>query len=240
VSDQQGSQCDSPSYSPEISRSEGEAGPILQACFEALEEFDTWDAEAEPFWKQTFEGLTVPAALGEMARSATYYDPQTACTIILIRSARLVLLLSLVEYHGRMQRVTGGEYGSGERGVAWACCIPVLERDIGSTIDDVLSSVPHALGDVDPSGRPASMACDGAGALVIMQSIRLVTHCCYATPEQLRTAQKVMHRIYGTVGIRSAVPLDKTSVAAKWFRSLMCAVTMSVSHDETLSLPLHE
>src|SRR4051794_20261172 len=65
VSDQQDSQCDSPSYSPEISRSEGEAGPILQACFEALEEFDTWDAEAEPFWKQTFEGLAVPAALGE-------------------------------------------------------------------------------------------------------------------------------------------------------------------------------
>ncbi|KAI8623354.1 hypothetical protein F5Y19DRAFT_458919 [Xylariaceae sp. FL1651] len=188
---------------------------ILKSCFEALEEFDRWDSSAELYWKQSFEGRSVPAALGEVAIRGNYYDPRTACTIILVRSARLVLLLSILEYHDTTQ-VLSGDADAGASGdkAAWAKCIPVLEQSFRSTIDDMLWCVPFAMGDRDPNGCSASMPQDGAAALIIIQPLRLVTYCIYATPEQRKSSQDALNRINAVIGVRSAVPWGEHSISA--------------------------
>lgn len=182
---------------------EGES--IIQACFQTLDDFETWDAEAAEYWQTTFEGRAVPTTLGEVAFGSTHYDAETACTIILIRSARLILLLSMLLYHGKMQLAADDEFGIlGDRAV-WAECIPVLEQDVSKTIDDILSMVPYALGDINANGLPSSMDHDGAGAIIIVHSIRLVTYCAYTTVEQFDKSMSILRRINATIGIRSAI-----------------------------------
>ncbi|KAI1842444.1 hypothetical protein JX266_011339 [Neoarthrinium moseri] len=175
---------------------------ILQACFEALDEFDTWDFDAESYWKLTFEGRSVPAALGEVATKANYYDPETACTIILVRSARLVLLLSILEFHDRTQVLSNND-GSGTG------CIIVLEQSIRLTIADMLWCVPFAMGDLDPNGQSVTMPHDGAAALTILQPLKLVTYCPYATHEQRKSVQGILDRMNLAIGVRSAVSWEE-------------------------------
>jgi hypothetical protein len=183
---------------------------ILRACFEALEEFDGWDLEAETYWKHTFEGRSIPAALGKLATGATYYDPKTACTIILVRSARLILLLSILEYYD-MIRVSNSETDAWNIGdkAAWANCVPILQQTIRLTIDDMLWCVPFAMGDVDLDGRPVSMSYDGAAALMIIQPVRLVTYCAYATPEQRKRSQDILDRMKSAIGVKSAISWEE-------------------------------
>lgn len=193
------------SYSPN-----GFCASILRACFEALDDFDSWDSEAESYWKHTFEGRSVPAALGEIAVKVTYYDPETACTIILVRCARLILLSSIVEYYERMQQLSDTAHTSGiNNQEAWAECIPSLKASILLTIDDMLWCVPFAMGDLNAEGKPVSMAHDGAAALTILQPLRLITFCCHATPEQRSSGQRILNRMNSTIGVRSAVPWDE-------------------------------
>jgi hypothetical protein len=181
----------------------------IQSCFEALEDFDGWDADAPSYWKSMFEDRTAPGALGEVASSRLHYDVETACTIILIRSARLILMHGMLDYHARMQMATAGEYGRVGGGMVWNDCVPALEQDTRSTISDMLWCVPYALGDVDLTGKVASIQHDGAGALVILQSMRLVTYCRFATPEQTLTAQNILNRMNTTIGVRSAISWDE-------------------------------
>ncbi len=167
----------------------------LRACFEALEEFDSWDTEAEPYWKNTFSGRNMPAALGELATGTAYYDAKTACIIILVRSARLILLLSILEYYDVI-RVSCKEAGTWRVGdqAAWANCIPILEKNIRLVIDDMLYCVPFAMGDLGPPDGSPVYTPDGAAALVVFQPIRLVTYCAYATAEQRRSSQDILSR----------------------------------------------
>jgi hypothetical protein len=196
------------------SGTEGES--IIQACFQTLDDFEAWDAEAAEYWQTTFEGRAVPTTLGEVALGSTHYDAETACTIILIRSARLILLLSMLLYHGKMQLTTDDEFGIvGDRAV-WAECIPVLEQDVGKTIDDILSMVPYALGDINPNGLPSSMDHDGAGAIIIVHSIRLVTYCAYTTVEQFDRSMSILRRMNATIGIRSAIGWGEEMSTLKW------------------------
>ncbi|KAF5003172.1 hypothetical protein FDECE_10240 [Fusarium decemcellulare] len=176
---------------------------LLQECFEMLDQFHLWDEEAPSYWHSTFEGRAAPTALGEMGSRMTYCDSETACIIILIRSARLILLLTMLLYHSQLQHVQGTADNSYRD--LWAECIPILEADVGRAIEDILASVPFALGDVDPCGRPTTMLYDGAAAIVIVHSIRLVSHCAYATPDQLRKASEILTRMNSMIGIRSAV-----------------------------------
>ncbi|KAM0664392.1 hypothetical protein ACQRIU_006974 [Beauveria bassiana] len=181
----------------------------VQSCFEVLEDFDEWDADAPSYWRSTFEDRTAPASLGDFAFLQLHYDVETACVIILIRSARLILLHGMVDYHARMQMATAGEYGRIGGGLPWNDCVPALEQDIRSTISDMLWCVPYALGDVDHMGKMASIQSDGAGALVILQSMRLVTYCRLATQEQKLAAQSILNRMNITIGVRSAISWDE-------------------------------
>ncbi|KAK9791695.1 hypothetical protein SCARD494_07484 [Seiridium cardinale] len=178
---------------------------LLRACFEALDEFDSWDLDAGCYWKRAFEGRSAPAALGEVATKAKFYDPETACTIILVRSARLVLLLTILE-HYESTRVSSSdtEHGAIDEASAWMECVPILKQNIGSTIDDMLRSVPFAMGDLDANGHPVSMPHDGAAALVILQPIRLVTYCPFATKQQKSNSQDILDRINRAIGVRAA------------------------------------
>ncbi|KAI1309563.1 hypothetical protein F5Y03DRAFT_65523 [Xylaria venustula] len=186
----------------------------LRACFEALEEFDSWDTEAEPYWKNTFAGRNMPAALGELATGGTYYDPKTACIIILVRAARMIMLMSLLEYHDVIRVSSGTETWRVGDQAAWAECIPILQKNIRLAIDDMLYCVPFAMGDLGPDGRPVSVPQDGAAALVVFQPIRLVTYCAYATVEQRRCGQEILDRMKSAIGIRAAISWEKAALSA--------------------------
>lgn len=174
----------------------------VRACLETLEDFDNWDQEAAAYWQSTFEGRTLPTALGEVGIKMTYCDPPTACTIILVRSARLILFLSLLTYHNMMQLADDDTFGDM---AAWEHWLPTLQGGVHKTIDDILACVPFVLGDVTPDDQSSVMTYDGAGAIVITQPIRLVTYCAYAKPEQVDLAKKTLGRINAAIGIRSAV-----------------------------------
>lgn len=178
----------------------------LQACFEKLEEFDEWDREAASYWHCAFETRVAPTGLGQMSANMSFYDAETACIIILLRSARLTLLVSMLQYHDiiMLSDIGGLTTLLGDR-TAWAECVALLTQDVVKTIDDILAAVPYAFGDFDQSGTPTVMPHDGAAAIVILHSIRLLTYCTYATPQQIYAARLILTRMNGHMGIRSAV-----------------------------------
>lgn len=189
--------------SDDSSQDEGTA--TIKKCFEALEDFHQWDMEAASYWEKTFEGRAVPTALGRVASGTTFYDAETACIIILIRSVRLILLVSMLLYYGKTHGPTADKgFSTVEDSAAWAACAPMLEDDLRKTMDDILSTVPYALGDIDADGRPTSMPHDGAGAIIIVHPIRLVASCAYVTTSQAEKAKGILNRLNATIGIRSA------------------------------------
>ncbi|KAH7161771.1 hypothetical protein EDB81DRAFT_715546 [Dactylonectria macrodidyma] len=216
-SDTRRNQADSPSSASQSSTEPDEENLLVMECFEMLGDFYTWDEEAASYWQTTFESRGVPTALGEMGSGSTFYDAETACIIILVRSARLILLLTMLLYHGKLQSVDDTEEGG--YGAFWAECVPVLEADVGKTIQDMLYSVPYALGDIGPGGMPATMSHDGAAAIIIVHSIRLVSHCAYATAAQLERAEIILKRMNSAIGIRSAVGwVDGGGEGHRWAR----------------------
>lgn len=199
----------------------GHESPILLECFEALDEFDRWDVEAEAYWKDTFESRGAPPGLGAVATKGTFYDPETACTIILVRTARLVLLLSILEY---CQRATdpSGTKGVYDTSVAWDELVSFLEQNTRSTIDDMVSLVPFALGDVDSDGQAVSMPYDGAPALIILQPMRLVTYCPYATDQQRARCRHILDRLNLSIGVRSAVSWEQIDLNTVRYHGGFC------------------
>lgn len=178
---------------------------IIQSCSETLDDFHQWDVEAADYWHSMFKGRGSPTALGEVASGTTHYDVETACTIILIRSARLILLMSMIAHHYLHEQRTS-------IGVSLAEYIPFLEMDVTAVLDDILASVPYALGDVGRGGLPGTVAHDGAAAIVIVHSIRLVSSCAYLTPEQDRKATEILARLNAGIGIRAAVVLGEEDI----------------------------
>ncbi|KAF5549856.1 sterol uptake control 2 [Fusarium mexicanum] len=192
----------SPSTASQSSTGTEDERILIQECFDMLDAFGSWDIEAAEYWQLTFEGRGVPTTLGEMSAGRMHYDAETACIIILVRSARLILLQTMLLYQTILvptEDDDGYSYNS------WAETVPFLESDVRKTVDDMLAAVPYALGDIDPSGMPATMLHDGAAAIIIVHSIRLVTHCVYTTPEQTERAARILARLNSAIGIRSAV-----------------------------------
>jgi hypothetical protein len=176
---------------------------LLLECFEMIDKFYVWDNEASLYWQRIFEDRGVPTGLGQMSGSTTHYDAETACIIILVRSARLILLLTMLLYRGELHIVKDAQGDSYDD--LWTECKPVLESDVSKTIEDMLAAVPYALGDIDVNGKPTTMSYDGAAAIMIVHSIRLISCCAYATPAQLERADIVLKRMNSAIGIRSAV-----------------------------------
>ena len=201
------------------------------ACLETLEDFDNWDHEAASYWQTTFEDRAMPTALGEVGTKMTYCDPPTACTIILVRSARLILLLSLLTYHNMMSL---GDAGSCGDMAAWEHWLPTLHGDVHKTIDDILACVPFVLGDVDPKSGQPKVSYDGAGAIVITQPMRLVTYCAYARPDQTEMARKILERI-NAIGIKSAVSWD----GGPMFPSDFAASSPTTAFSASVQSPSH-
>jgi len=185
---------------------------LIQTCSETLDDFHLWDVEAAEYWQSMFKGRGTPTALGEVAAGTTHYDAETACTIILIRSARLILLMTMIAHHYRHQQHDNNVSPLAEY-------IPFLEMDVGLAVDDILASVPYALGDVGPGGLPGSVHHDGAAAIVIVHSIRLVASCAYLTPEQRQKAMGILTRLNAGIGIRSAVCIREEDLSnSDWAR----------------------
>ena len=183
---------------------------VIQKCSETLDDFHRWDVEAADYWHSMFKGRGTPTALGQVASGATHYDVETACTIILIRSARLILLMSMITHHYRQ------EQGDGTGGTLDEY-LPFLETDVATVIDDILATVPYALGDVAPGGLPGTVPHDGAAAIVIVHSIRLVASCAYVTPEQSQKATEILARLNAGIGIRAAVVVGAEEISkTRW------------------------
>ncbi|KAH8812233.1 hypothetical protein F5884DRAFT_305618 [Xylogone sp. PMI_703] len=202
---------------PHSDSEEQDIMPVIEKCFEALDDFHAWDTEAASYWHSMFEGRGVPTGLGEIASGQTYYDVETACTIVLIRSARLILVMSMIAYYRKMQFLDNCQEGMLSGAAVLEECMPVLEQDVGKTIDDILSCMPYALGDIDPNGLPQSLPHDGAAAIIIVHSIRLVGSCAYATTDQFQKAMSALTRFNSSIGIRSAVDLGKVNISkSRW------------------------
>ncbi|KAF5574281.1 c6 transcription [Fusarium pseudoanthophilum] len=180
---------------------------LLEECFQVLYKFDDWDEGAPVYWRNTFEGRTVPIALGKVATGSHCYDPETACTIILIRLSRLILLISVLEY--LEARVRQDARREGAVGSGLADYLPALEHDVRITIDDMLSCVPYALDEVDTSGQPVPTPNDGAGALIILQPLKIITSCQRATSQQLLVCESFLGRMNRAIGIKSAAVLKE-------------------------------
>lgn len=231
----------------DIVTSQGEANlqanQTVQECFKMLDEFHVWDEDAAEHWRNMFKSRTVPTTLGQVAHSQVYYDTGTACTIILMRSARLILLWTLLLYSTKIHFTDDGEYGRQnilDHNTIWAEFIPVLEQDLRTTIDDLLSSVPYALGDISPAGLPSSMPHDGAGAIVIVHPVRLVSVCVYATPAQVQRAKGFLARINRNIGIRSAVGGTEGLLATpRWENKQPCRRSVSTVDTTISTLALH-
>ncbi|KAK3291422.1 uncharacterized protein B0H64DRAFT_348602 [Chaetomium fimeti] len=184
---------------------------VIQTCSETLDDFHLWDVEAADYWHSMFKGRGSPTALGQVASGTTHYDVETACTIILIRSARLILLVSMITYHYQQEQWGGGI------GTTLDEYLPFLEMDVAAVIDDILATVPYALGDVGQGGLPGTVPHDGAAAIVIVQSIRLVSSCAYVTPEQNMKAMEILARLNGGIGIRAAVAVGEDNIGkTRW------------------------
>ena len=189
----------------------------ITKCFETLEEFKLWDIEAAKYWQSTFEGRRAPTALGEVSSGTTYYDAETACTIILFRSARLILLMSMIVYYSKMHGIGDGHHGIPAHLTALTESIPGLEQDVAKTIDDILSGVPFALGDVDQNGVSSSIPYDGAAAVIIVHAIRLVATCAYTKIDQRQIAMRILSRFNTNIGIRSAVKMEHDDICrSRW------------------------
>ncbi len=182
-------------FSYESVDSETEQAVLLE-CFEMIDRFYVWDQEAAVYWQSIFKGRGVPTGLGQMSCGTTHYDAETACIIILVRSARLILMLAMLVYHSQLPSSAAA---------LWTECIAVLKSDVSRTIEDMLAAVPYALGDINVNGKPAMMSHDGAAAITIVHSIRLISHCAYASPAQLERADIILKRMNSAIGIRSAV-----------------------------------
>lgn len=203
VPSRQPDQMPSPAPSNESSVDSEEEQVLLLECFDMIDKFYVWDQEAASYWQSIFEGRGVPTGLGQMSSSTTHYDSETACIVILIRSARLILLLTMLLYHCHLQDTNSLQLDS--YASHWSECVPVLESDVSKIIEDMLAAVPYALGDIGVNGAPATIPYDGACAIIIVQSIRLITGCSYASPAQLQRADIILRRMNSAIGIRSAV-----------------------------------
>jgi hypothetical protein len=95
----------------------------------------------------------------QASTSLSFYDAETACIIVLIRSARLTLLVSMLQYYDEIMQFEDNILGMllGNR-PAWQECGAMLEQDVIRTIDDILASVPYVFGDIDPGGDPVGYA----------------------------------------------------------------------------------
>jgi hypothetical protein len=100
--------------------------------------------------------------------------------------------------------------------VAWENCSSLLKADVKKCINDILASVPYAFGDVDMHGQPTSIMYDGAAGIIILHSIRWLTFCSYASPEQVKKAEKILDRMNAGIGIRSAVGVDANQAPQIW------------------------
>jgi hypothetical protein len=191
--------------SEEASRNNGGAANkgLIKDCFETLDAFHQWDSDAASCWKETFGSPSAPVPVGEVAAGGHHFDTKTSGTIILLRSSRLILLMCLAEYLGTVTAQVQAEHQYADE--AWAACIAHVQHDINLTMNDILHCVPYALGDLDVEGKPSAVTYDGAGALVILQSLRLIRYNPHATPEQVARAQAALERFNSSMGVRSAI-----------------------------------
>jgi hypothetical protein len=124
------------------------------------------------------------------------------------RTARIILHEHLLECLDRLQSLHSSIQGTFPTDL-WSCkqaCITT----IWALVDEVLSTVPQSLGDIDHEGNVAENSsrtpkCKGVGGYFLLWPIKVIKVIRSATAEQRSVAQDVFERIRECTGMKSAL-----------------------------------
>jgi hypothetical protein len=120
------------------------------------------------------------------------------------RTARILLHEQLLRC---LERIRQGSQGliRGEIDLTTQTSIEIIQN----LADDILSTVPQMLGDVDHKGRPQTLGevskCRGLGGYFLLWPIKVVKRSTLATEEQRHRAEAVFERIRDYTGMKSVL-----------------------------------
>lgn len=228
------------------------------SCMQVLHEFRQWDqtianspafnpeiVELRTSTKESYSPISplsmkapdsdtaVPPAVDNQPVPKRY-DSTTACTVILLKSSRLILLLSLLAFFKRLRdwvaaypRLLGDPAENpmlaafSDPSASMADAEKLLD-DVRESVAEIERCVPFAVGHEDDdldgiasfqeggAGRGAGLRLAtnqvevAAAGLIIMSPLILVVMCPYSTPQQKKMCVDVLRRLDKNMGIRAA------------------------------------
>jgi len=124
------------------------------------------------------------------------------------RTARIILHEHLLACLDRLEKMWITETGSPSIAIS-----SFKEKSISTIqflVDEVLSTVPQSLGDIDQEGKIIDVvlgtsSCRGIGGYFLLWPIRVIKETAYATPEQILTAKNTFERIRDCTGMKTAL-----------------------------------
>lgn len=127
------------------------------------------------------------------------------------RTARIIMHEHLLECLDRLESVYSGAQGTTsfltDLHSSRQACITIVT----DLVDEVLSTVPQSLGDVNHEGKvmgknsSGTAKCEGVGGYFLLWPIKVIKGIRSATVEQRRIAQGVFERIRECTGMKSAL-----------------------------------
>jgi hypothetical protein len=124
------------------------------------------------------------------------------------RTARIILHEHLLECLDRLQSLYSGIQGTYPADLCslTQACITIIR----ALVDEVLSTVPQSLGDIDHEGNlvensPGTPKCKGVGGYFLLWPIKMIKVIRSATAEQRSIAQGVFERIRECTGMKSTL-----------------------------------
>lgn len=124
------------------------------------------------------------------------------------RTARIIMHEHLLECLDRLESVYSDAQGAFLTNLysSRQACITIIT----ALVDEVLSTVPQSLGDIDHEGRlmensSSTPRCKGVGGYFLLWPIKVTKGTRFATAEQRRAAQGVFERIREYTGMKSAL-----------------------------------
>lgn len=127
------------------------------------------------------------------------------------RTARIILHEHLLLCLDRLQSLCSGYPGDQDGFNTELCSLKQASTTIiRALMDEILSTVPQSLGDIDNEGNIVDVAlkspkCQGVGGYFLLWPIKIAKGTCSATAEQIVAAQSVFERIRECTGMKSAL-----------------------------------
>lgn len=123
------------------------------------------------------------------------------------RTARIILHEQILSCLSRLETISSRDAGISSN-------IAIFKETSMSTIqfliNEVLSTIPQSLGDIDQEGRilsnvPGTIFCKGIGGYFLLWPIRVIKATPFATSEQTLSAKATFERIRDCTGMKTAL-----------------------------------